>query len=149
MSIRIRRPIFDVPATAATLIATLMESIHDSQNPIIWCFSNLTEVKMKWKQLLEERVLDQEMISHDKSPHAKPHDVYGLRIKGCDIYMQRESQSCNINVYNNGSLSPEMYEFVTTQSYETILGAMKSTPGCRRSKVKVSRVMLTIKGKEN
>jgi hypothetical protein len=105
-----------------------MDLFEDNQGqPIIWCFSSLTDLKRAWKQILQERVLDQQTISHEKSPHAKPDDVYGLRINGCDIYMHRQSNTFNLNVYNNnGNLAPEIFEFVTGQSYDTIRDAMKS-----------------------
>ena len=119
-------PTFDF--TARTVIAMLMDLFEDDQDqPIIWCFSSLTDLKRAWTQLLEERVLDKKTITHDKSPHAKANDVYGLRINGCEIYMHRQSNNLNFNVYNNnGNLAPDLYEFVTGQSYDTIRDAMKS-----------------------
>jgi hypothetical protein len=114
--------------TARNVLATLMDLFEDNQDqPIIWCFSSLSELKRAWNQLLEERVLDQKTISHEKSPHARPNDVYGLRINGCEIYMHRQSNNLNLNVYNNnGNLAPEIFAFVTGQSYDTIRDAIKS-----------------------
>jgi hypothetical protein len=113
--------------TARTVIATLMDLFEDNRGqPVIWCVSNLTELKCAWKLLLAEQVLDQKTISHEKSPHARPNDVYGLRINGCEIYMHRQSNTFNLIVYNQGNLAPDVYEFVTGQSYNTIRDAMKS-----------------------
>jgi hypothetical protein len=140
-------PTFDF--TARNVLATLMDLFEDNQEqPIIWCFSSVTELKRAWTQLLQVRVLDQKTISHEKkSPNAKANDVYGLRINGCEIYMHRQSNNLNLNVYNNnGNLAPEIFEFVTGQSYNTIRNAMKSA-ACVAQKEKSRKI--TIKTKFN